>query len=63
MGVWLEKAAIVFSGLGAAAYIIAQLMKQMRGKKTAVNCSTTNAEACTTDCSCNPVSNNKEIIN
>lgn len=63
MGVWLEKAALLFLGLGAAAFMIPYLIKWRRSRNTSTSCVTAGSDTCTTDCSCNPANSSKEIIN
>lgn len=63
IGAWLEKAAMIFLGLGAAAFIIPYLMKRRRGRNTSNICSANGADACDTDCSCKPAGSTKEIVN
>jgi hypothetical protein len=49
LGAWLEKSAIVFLGLGAAAFVVSQLIKLARPKREAASCAM--------DCSCGSTSN------
>ena len=61
VGVWLEKAAMLFLGLGAAAFIIPYVIKWRKSRNTSSSCATAGTGTCTTNCSCNPTSNSEVI--
>ena len=63
LGVWLEKALIMFIGLGAAAFILQDVIEWRNNRTSSCSFATAGTDGYTTDCSCNPISTKNNIFN